>query len=139
MKAFSCLVIIQFVSICFSSRTCASLFDNSNFEWMWMSSGEDATMESGTAEFYSNRTMVTWNPAGEVINSGTFSITQNKSWCYALEKYDFPEDKVVCKTFVIEQVTDTIIGCLKLDSCYESCNSDDAWQTWSAARLRFRF
>jgi hypothetical protein len=120
---------------------CTQYFTNGNFEWMWMSTGPDGELESGTAEFYANMSMVTWDPNGVVVNKGTYEITRslNSSWCYALEVYTYPEPLTVCKTFSIDPTSDSLVGCLNTDSCFSSCGTSGEWQTWSAARLRYRF
>jgi hypothetical protein len=119
---------------------CIDYFDNGNFEWMWMTAGESGTVQSGTAEFYANKSMITWDTSGNIINYGSFIVTKkiNSKWCYNYETYIYPEKQNICKTFTIEPVSESIIGCLNTDSCYETCETSTQWETWSAARLRYR-
>ena len=115
---------------------CLNYFENGNFEWVWKS-GND--LASGISEFYSNNTMKTWDNYGNLTHSGTYQITQNGSWCYAYEVYNYPIEEIICKTFTIDATTDSLVGCMHDNSCYSTCSTNKQWETWSTARLRYRF
>ena len=137
----SSVVFAQLVKEKSSSRqkNCLTFMIDGNFEWMWMESGTNV-VESGTAEFYHNKSMITWDQQGKILNSGTYEVTSDEEsgWCYNKEVYDYPEKQIVCKTFSVDDFTNSLVGCLNENSCFHRCESNMEWSTWSSARLRYR-
>ena len=107
----------------------------------WLAKYHDDVM-AGTAAYFPNGTLVTWDEEGEIVNSGQYTIHSGPDGqCYEYEVYDYPPGAGdTCNTFRVIPATRSFIGCevfgphrSKTLQCLPECNSPSDWANWYSA------
>lgn len=105
-----------------------------SLSWMAVFNGVSA---AGTAQYFPNGTLITYDLNGKLLNKGYYTITEGPTYCYEYETYIYPPDAAdTCNSFYIDQEQKSMIGCEILqDNCKPITNCTDYWNNWYAARF----
>lgn len=146
VKVFLPLAMVLVVCVCVVSpvvhslraadEECASVLTGNVVTWLSRYHGYVA---SGTAAYYSNGTLETWDPAGNLVNAGNYTIKAGENGvCYEYETYSYPPGAGdTCNTYRFIPETKALVGCEVFGEhhshsleCYETCDTVESWTNW---------
>ena len=92
---------------------------------------------AGTAQYFPNGSLITYNLKGEILNYGNYTITEGPNYCYEYETYEYPPNAAdTCNSFYVDQVHGSFIGCEILqNNCKPITDCTPYWNNWYAARF----
>eukprot|EP01084_Bolivina_argentea_P024733 46043_1 len=132
---YGCMLWVLIDECICSPYDCLNTMYNTNQTWLAMHVGISF---AGHTLYFANGTLIAYDNHGNIVNEGTYKVSEGDDYCYQTETYSYPLLEKCATYSVLKDDKNNVfyigcaivgIGCQSLEEC------DPDWHDWYTTRV----